>query len=389
MRWGRIADVVLVSWLLLAALLWAGNFEHEVGGVWRPTDGLAVALILAFNIPLYVRRRAPVTVLLLACAAGTAYLALGYYHSVVTFAVALAVHKVAELRPRRVSVPAAVLGLAVLLFAQRVLVDQVRPFGFMIVTFLTLVAWGFGDGTRQMAERGRQLAALTERLRREQQERAHQAVSQEQRRIARELHDVVAHHMSVISVQAGLGRYVLTTDPQTAGGALTVIADTAHEALTEMRRLLAVLRVAADDADAQAPFDSAPDMKCLPDLLDRVRTAGAEIELVTEGAEVPLPSGLGLCVYRVIQESLTNVLKHADPPAATVLLRWQPQRLAVTVTDRGAAPAPVESNPDTVRHGLIGMRERARIYGGTLSAGPRQEGGFEVRLTLPLDEDRR
>ncbi|WP_155370282.1 sensor histidine kinase [Catellatospora vulcania] len=384
MRWRRLADLVLVSWLLAAALLLAGaDVTGATTGV--PIDAVGWALILAFHLPLYVRVWFPVPVLLAVTAAATAYLALDYYHSVVTFAVALAVFTVAEARPRKLSVPGALLGGAVLLYAQRLLHGNERLFGAVVVTFMILVAWGFGDNSGRLRERGRHLAYLTEQLRREQQERAHQAVSQEQGRIARELHDVVAHHMSVISVQAGLGRYVLDSDPQTARTALDVIAGTAHEALSEMRRLLAVLRVSSVEAGEPAQFDAAPGLDRLPHLLERVRAAGATVESQAEGEPVALPPGLALCVYRVVQESLTNVLKHAVPPEATVSLVWHAHALAVTVADRGAARRP-ESPSDVVRHGLIGMRERARIYGGTLSAGPRPEGGFEVRLTLPIGE---
>lgn len=371
----------MVSWLLVAALWMAENWTTSDGGRWTRLDTLGVVLIVAFVGPLYVRTYAPVAMLLVSVVASTVYLSAGYYHSVVTFTLALAVFTVAELRPRRQSVGAAVLAMATLVWAQRMVVPDRRVLGALIAVFMVLVAWVFGDNAHRLAERGRQLADLTARLRREQQERAHQAVSNEQGRIARELHDVVAHHMSVISVQAGLGRYVLGTDPDTARRSLEVIADTAHEALSEMRRMLAVLRVSTQDT----PFDAAPALDRLPQLLERVRAAGATVELVVEGDEMPLPPGLGLCVYRVIQESLTNVLKHADPPEATVTVRWSPQRLAVLVVDEGRRP-PAPSEPDTVQHGLIGMRERARIYGGVLSTGPRPEGGFMVSLSLPLQE---
>ncbi|MDI1466062.1 sensor histidine kinase [Catellatospora sp. KI3] len=380
MRWRRIGDVILVSWLLVAALWVARNWIHNDGD-WEPLDTRGIVLICAFVAPLYLRAYAPIAMLAVSYVVSAVYLTLGYYHSAVTFTLALAVFTVAEQRSRRQSVAAAVLSMLLLLWAQHRVYADGRVLGALIALFMLLVGWMFGDNTNRLAERGQQLAELTARLRREQQERAHQAVSNEQGRIARELHDVVAHHMSVISVQAGLGRYVLGTDPDTTHRALAVIADTAHEALSEMRRMLAVLRVSTQDT----PFDAAPALDRLPQLLERVRAAGAAVELVVAGEELPLPPGLGLCVYRVIQESLTNVLKHADPPEATVTLRWSPQRLEVLVADEGRRP-PVPSEPDTVQHGLIGMRERARIYGGVLSTGPRPEGGFLVSLSLPLQE---
>jgi signal transduction histidine kinase len=382
-----VVDIGLVGWMLAAALFLAANWNYA-GGLWRPIDPIGYVLIVAFNVPLLWRRQAPVAVLIAVCAATGTYLAIGYYHSIVTFAVALAIFSVATYRCRRTSIAFTVLAWSELIYAQRLVEPGMAPFGMTVVSLITVVSWAFGDSTRRLAERGSQLAELTSELRREQQERAHRAVSQEQSRIARELHDVVAHHMSVISVQAGLGRYVLTSNPDTARRALEVIAGTAHEALTEMRRMLAVLRVSADELPVDAPFDPAPGLSRLAELIERVRMAGATVELRMEGDAVALPSGMDLCVYRVIQESLTNVLKHAKPPAAMVALSWQPHQLTLTVTDDGRAVADpaAASGAGTIRHGLIGMSERARIYGGSLHTGRRPEGGFEVVLTLPIEE---
>lgn len=383
MRWRRLLDIGLVGWMLVAAYALYLNWDYG-SEMWHRPDAIGSLLILALHLPLLARDRYPVVVLLVVCAVATVYLIIEYYHSIVTFPIALAVYAVAQYRPRRISIPCAGIGLSVLLFAQHLVEVDMVVFGLAIVTFLILVAWAFGDGTGRLAERGQQLAMLTERLKRDQQERAHQAVSQEQSRIARELHDVVAHHMSVISVQAGLGRYVLKSDPSTAHAALDVIEGTAHEALSEMRRMLAVLRVSAEDV----PLDSAPGLARLDDLIERVRTAGATVELSVHGTATVLPSGLDLCVYRVIQESLTNVLKHADPPIATVAMRWEPHEVAVTIADQGRSQQG-EVDSEAVQHGLIGMRERARIYGGQLQAGHKPMGGFEVSLTLPIEERNR
>lgn len=382
-----VVDIGLVGWMLAAALVLAANWNYA-SGLWRPIDATGYVLIVAFNVPLLWRRQAPVAVLIAVCTAVGTYLAIGYYHSIVTFAIALAIFSVASHRPRRTSIACTVLAWSELLYAQRLVEPGMAPFGMTVVSLITVVSWAFGDSTRRLAERGSQLAELTGELRREQQERAHRAVSQEQSRIARELHDVVAHHMSVISVQAGLARYVLTSDPGTARKALEVIAGTAHESLTEMRRMLAVLRVSADEVPMAAPFDPAPGLSRLTELIERVRSAGATVELRIEGDAAPLPSGMDLCVYRVIQESLTNVLKHAKPPVATVVMSWQPHQLTLTVTDEGRAIAdPAAAHgAGTIRHGLIGMSERARIYGGRLHTGSRPEGGFDVVLTLPIEE---
>jgi signal transduction histidine kinase len=380
MRWRRLLDIGLVSWMLLTAITLYANWDYS-SGIWHKPNVLGYVLICAAHLPLLLRERHPVAVLFAVSVASTVYLIIGYYHSVITFAVALCIFSVAQHRPRRISAACCLVGWSVLLFAQHLVEPGMEVFGVAVVTFLVAVAWAFGDGMGRLAQRGAQLAELTEQLRREQQERAHQAVSQEQSRIARELHDVVAHHMSVISVQAGMGRYVMRSDPDTAHAALDVIEGTAREALSEMRRMLAVLRVSAE----AAPLDSSPGLAGLNDLIDRVRVAGATVEVAVDGTAATLPSGLDLCVYRVIQESLTNVLKHADPPEARVEFRWAPHEVAVAISDKGRSQ-PTPPDPGAVQHGLIGMRERARIYGGQLRAGPRPDSGFEVSLTLPIEE---
>jgi signal transduction histidine kinase len=247
------------------------------------------------------------------------------------------------------------------------------------------VVWFVGNSTRRLAESNRLLAVLSGRLAREQEDRAVRAVTAERVRIARELHDVVAHHMSVISVQAGVARYVLESDPATTAASLDTITDTSHRALEEMRRLLSVLRIPPerpeDDLDS---YDPAPGLDRLGELLDRVRGAGVPVDLTVRGEVRALPPGQDLCAYRVIQESLTNVIKHARPARAAVALAYHTRTFVARVTDDGrAAPARDGSGHG---QGLIGMRERARVYGGTLSAAPVAGGGFEVELVLPVSE---
>jgi signal transduction histidine kinase len=225
---------------------------------------------------------------------------------------------------------------------------------------------------------------LTEQLHQGREERARAAVMEERVRIARELHDVVAHHMSVISVHAGLGRYVLASDPGAAGAALDTIAGTSREAMNEMRRLLAVLRVATAKLTADGGSDEpAPGLARLDDLVERVRAARVSVDVTVTGTAVALPSGADLCVYRVVQEALTNVLKHAASARTTVSLDYRPDALVVRVSDDGPglSLAPADRAPG---HGLVGMRERAGLYGGTLSTGPGPDGGFAVTLALPI-----
>jgi signal transduction histidine kinase len=228
-----------------------------------------------------------------------------------------------------------------------------------------------------LARRSRELA---QQLRVRQAERVRREVSEERGRIARELHDVVAHHMSVISVQAGLARFVLDSDAATARRALATIEDTSGEALEELRRMLKVLREHdLGGVESAAPM---PTLARLDDLVERVRAGGVPVELSVQGTVRPLAPGVELCAYRVVQEALTNVLKHTHHARAQVRLDYLQHELKVTVTDDGEG-AISDRELEGSGHGLIGMGERAKLYGGTISVGPRDEGGFAVRLTLP------
>jgi signal transduction histidine kinase len=201
---------------------------------------------------------------------------------------------------------------------------------------------------------------------------------QERFRIARELHDVVAHHMSMISMQAGLAGYVFDSDPETARTAVDTIGATSRETLDEMRRLLVLLREPdlEDAAGAPAP---APGLNLLPPLVERAEAAGIDVALTTSGDLESLPSGLQLAVYRVVQEATTNVIKHGGRCRAEISIRREPGMIHATVLDDG----PGTGQTGTGGFGLTGMRERARLYGGTLTAGARPGGGFSVELAVP------
>jgi signal transduction histidine kinase len=225
---------------------------------------------------------------------------------------------------------------------------------------------------RSRQELAAALAARTVELEHEREEKAKLAVAEERARIARELHDVVAHSLSVVIAQADGGRYAASH--QAAADALTTISKTARQAQAEMRRALGLL------GDKQAPLTPQPGPGEIPALVARTRAAGVRVELTEEGEPRALAPAAGLAVYRVAQEALTNVLKHAGPRArATVLLRWEPGTVTVVVRDDGAAA----HAPDGGGRGLAGMRERVEPRGGTLSAGPRPDGGFEVKAAIP------
>jgi signal transduction histidine kinase len=210
------------------------------------------------------------------------------------------------------------------------------------------------------------------------------AATAERARIARELHDVVAHSLSVVIAQADGGRYAGKNDPEAATGALEAIAATGRQALTDMRSLLGVLRDGGGEEYAPQP-----DVGSIPALVEDVRASGLDVDLLVEGEPQPMPAGPQLAAYRIVQESLTNVLKHAGPASrAWVRLQWRPDALELSVLDdgRGASAAMVDS--DGGGQGLRGMWERASLHGGRLDAGPRTGGGFGVHAALPYGRKR-
>lgn len=359
-------------------------------GYWRHTDAWAYALIALVYLPLAVRRRAPVTVFVGTAACTLCYFTLGYYHVVVVCGLGLALYTVAALCPRRVAAMCAAVSLLVLLWGTRLAEPGIGPLSVAFVTVMVAVVWVTGDRSRRLAERGERLAVLTEQLRLEQEEKAQRAVVAERMKTARELHDVIAHHVSVISVQTGLAGYVFTSDPGTARKALDIIAGSAHEAMAEMRRMLVVLREGTERAQegeavgAGDDYDAPPGLGRLDQLARRVRAAGVAVEVRITGAPFALPPGVDLCVYRVVQEALTNVMKHAPAANASVTVHYDEAEVRVSVADDGQEPVSAGTTAGPAAHGLIGMRERAGVYGGTVTAGPGPQGGFEVGLTLPV-----
>jgi signal transduction histidine kinase len=253
---------------------------------------------------------------------------------------------------------------------------------WLLGTVLGMVLVHRTVGGRQ--RRSEALAARARLLEREQQLRAREAVMDERARIARELHDVVAHHVSVMVVQAGAERRVLPEEQESARETLSSIEDVGRQALVEMRRLLGVLRQ-HDRDDELAP---SPDLSTLDLLVEQLREAGLAVELHVEGVRRTLPAGVELTAYRIVQEALTNTLKHAGAARAVVHLTYAPTQLAITISDdgRGATTPPADgAGAPAGGHGLIGMRERVSLHGGTLQTGA-SGSGFSVRAALPLSE---
>ncbi|MEU3619456.1 sensor histidine kinase [Streptomyces sp. NPDC006872] len=384
----QVADIVyaVVSVGIMGAML--RNWPNSQG-YWRQTDVWAYVLLALVYLPLAVRRRAPLTVLVSTAACTLCYMTLAYYHVVVVPGLGLAFYTVAAQCPRRVAAKCAAGSLLVLLWGTRLAEPGIGPQSVVFVTVTVAVLWVTGDRSRRLAERGERLAVLSEQLRLEQEEKAQRAVMAERMSIARELHDVVAHHVSAISVQTGLAGYVFTSDPKTARTALETIAGSAHEAMAEMRRMLLVLREGTERAQEGAgDHNAAPGLGRLDQLARRVEAAGVSVDVRVTGAPFALPPGVDLCVYRVIQEALTNVMKHAPAANASVTVHFDEAAVRVRVADDGQEPVPADTTAGPTAHGLIGMRERAGIYGGTVTAGPGPQGGFEVELTVPVARDR-
>jgi signal transduction histidine kinase len=250
---------------------------------------------------------------------------------------------------------------------------------FLVVSNLVFVVLPvlLGIAVRSLRERSRELAEQTVELRREREENARRAVLEERVRIARELHDVVAHHVSVMGVQAGAARRVMAKRPDQAEAALSSIEASSRQAVVELHRLLGVLRREGQD-DALAPQ---PDLAQLPELIAQATRGELTVDLAVEGEPRPLPGTLELSVYRVIQEALTNALKHSGGTAATVRVTYEDSTLEVDVADDGHGVGPAGGSG----HGLIGMRERVRLHGGHLRAGPDPAGGFVVHASFPLN----
>ncbi len=292
--------------------------------------------------------------------------------------VLVAFYTIGERLDRQLSVPLAALAgtvLGILLIGRGGFPQTLQS---LIQTELILgVAWLVGDGSRV---RRLYTVALEERARlleREREERAKRAVLEERERIARELHDVVAHHVSLMVIQSGGALRAIDKRPDEARGALEAISTAGRQALTEMRRLIGM---PGDDA----PADPMPGLQQLDALLDQVRSAGLTVELSVQGEPRPLDSGLELSAYRIVQEALTNSLKHARGGRTSTAIRYGPDALEITIDDeRGTGPAPA-LEPDHDGRGLLGMRERVSMFRGTFDAGPTPR-GFRVVARLPVD----
>ncbi len=374
--WERLRRVDPLIWdSLLAAAIAIGSVvgavigEHaSVDPARGPVGPEGYLLLVGGSAVLAVRRRWPIPVLVAVSGASIALAAVNDAFDLV-FPVVLATYTAAAHVDRerfvRLSLPisiAATVTALVVAYPGSNWVEVLISATFAAGLPMLFGRIGFNRRRRIDVDRGRA---------------ARDAVAEERARIARELHDVVAHAMSVMVVQAGAARSVLDDDPAAARAAIGRIESTGRDGLTEMRRLIGILKAEGADTD-RAPQ---PGLGQLEALLETVRGAGVPVEAVTEGEPRPLTTGLDLVAYRIVQEALTNVMKHAGPASARVLLRWGDAALDVEVSDDGRGPLMATEGG----LGLLGMRERVALYGGTIRTGPRRGGGFTVHAHLPFE----
>jgi len=367
-------DGVLAGILVLFGLVSAAKGEQ---GWW-------ILAPLLIGVPIVVRRKYPAAVFWAVVAIGAFQVLTPAFFRPSDLAVPVALYGLACYRPRSESL----LGLAVCLVGALVALFRInvdppdnyitaQVFVYGVLSSPMIIAWIAGDSMQYRRSYYIDLEERARRLERERDQQAQIAAATERARIARELHDVVAHNVSVMVVQAEGAAYAMDSAPENTRKALGAIAETGRSALAEMRRLLGVLR-AQDGVADRAPQ---PGVDQLEDLLEQVRSTGVSVDFFVEGVPVELPQGVALAAYRIVQESLTNARKHGGAAvSAQVGMHYNERELRLRVRDdgRGAlAPSDGQGN------GLTGMRERVAMYGGELSAGPLPTGGFQVEAVLP------
>lgn len=347
------------------------------------SDVWAYLLVLAGFGALALRRRYPITVLAVVTAAASAYVLRDYIDNGLPVIALIALYTVASLAPRR-QWGAAVAALSVLLLALTLVAgEDLSAADLAGNVAIFAIAAVFGDSVRTRRAYTSQLELRAIDLEANQDAQAQRAVAEERLRIARELHDVVAHAMSVVAVQSGVGAHVIDTDPAEAKRILENVKTSSRMALNEMRRLLGVLR---DDGDGPVSRTPAAGLESVDELADGLRQAGMNVAVRVEGTRPVVPPGVDLSAFRIVQEALTNVLKHAGPATVNIAICYHPDSVTVEVEDngRGASTAPADGHAGG-GHGLVGMRERVAVFGGHLTAGSRVGGGFRVAATLPFE----
>ena len=380
-------DCALAS-VFLAGTVASIAVGHETG---PPTgsgwDALRYGAAVLACVPLAVRRRWPAPVVALTAPGGAALVALGV-RGPAQIAVAFAIYTLAATSTRRLS--PRIVGAVVATVLLGALVAANGPeWGTLIAgPAVVLLGWIAGENTRARRVYATGLAERAAEREREREERVRQAAADERLRIARELHDVVAHAMSLITVRAGAARMVIDEQPDEARAALSIIETTSRRALREMRRLVGVLRQSGETNHAE--LEPAPGLALLAELVRQSAQAGVHVDLDVTGDVRNLPDGVDVSAYRIIQEALTNVVRHAGPTNAHLRVHYQHDEVEIELIDEGT-PAHVDATRSALRngsgHGLIGMRERVALYGGELITEPTQN-GYRVLARLSIDDEK-
>ena len=383
---GRIAaspllvDGLIAAGLTALSIITLAAGARDVGSYSQSS----IALLLLQTVPLVVRRVVPLPVFIVTATATLLHAVQAEGSLNTTLGSLIALFTLGEHAERRVSMTAyAILavGMGTLIVVRAGLPQAL---GGLVQTELSVLAtWVLGSWARERRAYIGTVEDRAQRAEREREARAERAVADERQRIARELHDIVTHHVSVIVIQAGAALRALERRPLDAREAVRAIDATARLALADMRRMLGILG-GAGVADRQEEFEPMPGLDRLGPLIESVRAAGLPVELSIDGRRRALDPGIELSAYRIVQEALTNALKHAEGARARVDVRYEPAALEIRVADHGGSGRTSAGSLDTGGHGIVGMRERATLFGGTLEAGPAED-GFRVVARLPLD----
>ena len=370
--------------VLLLVASWTGAGPRWISSP-RPLDAVAVGLVVVVAGALALRRRYPIPVLVGLNAVAVAWSAGRYPGPWILLAPLIACYTLASLRGWRWGLAGAVMTAISALAAIRVAFGAAEPAGISgIAVWMAATAGAAGTAVGYYRAL---LVATRAQLARETQTREEQArrrAVEERLRIARELHDVFGHTMATISVQAGVGIHLLQQRPGQAAEALTTIKQISDQGLTDVKTILGVLRA---DSDPDQPRTPQGGLDQLDALLDPVRTAGVQPQLTVHGSARPLPAAVDLAAYRILQEALTNVMRHARARTVQLDLRYEPSQVVIRILDDGkaASPGQVGTNGQD-GHGISGMRERALALSGQFTAGPHPDGGFQVRCALPTPD---
>ena len=377
-----MTDAALATGLLAAAVTTLVLDVRQTPS-YRRVDLLAYTLTVAGCLPFYFRRRAPLAVLLTGTVPVVVLIHLGYSTKVLGAGLLVSAYTVAAWRSRQEVAVAATAVASVLLVVTVLRPDYLAPSGVVSNVMLFAAMFALGDGMRARRAHGaalRERAVLAERSRAAE---ARRAVLAERLRIAQDLHDVVAHSLGVIALQAGVGTHVIDRQPADAKQSLKVISEISRSTLGEIRGILGMLRTtdAGGSSDVDAPsYAPRLGLADVDRLATQLAAGGMPVRVTVEGERNGLPRGVDVTAYRIVQEALTNVSKHAGGAHAEVVIRYRPEEATLSVTDDGGRTG---SCATAGGFGLIGMRERVAAFGGSLTAGPRPSGGYRVEARLP------